>query len=515
MIKSAREVTAETTPTAFAGSLTSGNEVWISPQVVEFRDTTRWVQASSRSTAATWWLPIIVAVGAVIARATVGSALRRSLFIDEATYLFWGDRVLSGQSRSDGFLLWATGSEGYPLFVALVHHIGGVTAARWSSLVLLGAASVFAGAATRVWFGHRAQLGAVFGVWASAPFFVLADQINHTVGPVFFLSVALWGLAHFERTGRPWRLAITIVATALAGVSAHSAIPVLIPICAIATVLVGRQRRSAAWLAITTVVLWLAFVGAVRFDPVSVYRFYAAQPALRGDRITIARDALWLLAIPLVLALVGFIRNERRTLALVLFGALMFMPAIQVAGSMQQSLERQCTYGIVLAAPLIGRGVEQLATARRGQLAIIAVVTAAASALLMFQSTSLVSTWSDLRSTNRYLIDHVTYGDKVLSVHQWSLIQSLYEANLIDSPAKVVGADLNVTGAAPPDPCTLDWFVDDTTEPRSEPMRQAVQQCGTFTVVHSAKVVKTLRSNYGLFEELNGRIDVWHNEAPR
>ncbi|MDH4145408.1 MAG: hypothetical protein OEY23_09600 [Acidimicrobiia bacterium] len=439
---------------------------------------------------------------------------RRSLFQDEALYLVAGSRTFSGFGVGDGFLGWVTGSLLYPIVSTAASLVGGAATARFSSAFLLAGAAVVASRAAFHFYGPAAATPTAFAFLASGPVLFSGHFINHDIGAVFMLSIALWASALYGKTAD--RRFLVVVSLAWVGATLFAYASAL---TAIALALIAL-RRSKTWFSDAFL------LGAVGLAPIAVYvglysseidklvrhlANYSDTVPLSGE--VIAFEAAFLLVAPLVLGVWTFVRDRaNRVLNGYLLFGLLLMPLIHIATNVYQASGRHTLYGAVLAAPLMGRAISQYGY--RGQRALIAM---AASFVVLVpalpQQARLGQGWLDMKASLEYLTEVVEPGDVVLTEEQWPVAEQLLRHGRIDNPWDVYSLSRLGLEEDAPDVCDIEWFVEVPIAGDAAEYREAVDECATFVprFRHQASVTWLQRDLR--YQPVETVVVVWQNEA--
>ena len=81
-----------------------------------------------------WWWIAAAFLGAQISITCIAA---NGPFVDEGLYTVAGMRVLEGKGLSDGYITWFNGSPfAWPVMAAVGHHLGGLTGARLTAVLV-------------------------------------------------------------------------------------------------------------------------------------------------------------------------------------------------------------------------------------------------------------------------------------------------------------------------------------------------------------------------------------------
>jgi hypothetical protein len=460
----------------------------------------------------------VVAVALVVQLGFIFGA-PKSPFTDESIYIVMGQRALGGLT-GDRFLSWVTGSRLYPAAAATISASGGYQAISFLSAVMVGAAALMCGRAARN-LGHpELELPTVAAVLVPGVMLWFGHQINHDVGVLLGLGAALWCVSRFHVTQRRSRLAWAGIAAAAAGLSAYAGLFMLAPLSLLVVQQVGLRQWKRAIPFFVAAAVPLA-IYAVRYNS-SLVRLSAElerqSPGLVEPRSRIIVELAFIGLVPLVLALIGLGRSALPWLMrLVMLLALVLMPAIHLATGVNQAAVRHSSYGIVLASPLLGAGLQRLVRRRDGHASTPRFVLAVAvlGSFGAAQAVLMDDDWVDLRPTLGYLDDVVRTGDTILTEHQWPVTEHLLTAGNLDDPWDVYSSyRIEYEGRAP-SYCSLDWYVEDSSDPADAPSRAAIDACGAFVPVFTQAGSHIRFTDDLRYERTEAVITVWRNDAPR
>ncbi len=461
-----------------------------------------------------------VAIAAVVTLVAVGAwivAVRRSAFMDEEISLVMGLRAWEGQLGTDGFRRWVTGSPISPVLSAGVAFLGGLTAARLlSALVVVAGCVVMAVAATtgmrgggsggEVEVARRAGVGLLTFAAAvcSAPVLVLATQVTHDALASFAMACAFGSAAIARVTSRRMWLAIAALWSGIAGVIAYAAFAMAIPLLLVAASRSfaadgpkASERLSRASRRPTDVVLAAMVFALAPTLMLSLYgadidalRWFLAKeaPGLSLPRRELAVEFAWILAVPAALAVAGVVSRRRRarhggvtSSSAIELLAFCTMPAAHLVSGVGQASLRHCAYGIIAAAPLLGEGARFLLG--RWPRRLGPVLVAVMAVVGIGQARAVNRSWTDLGPALELLAAEAAPGDRVVTVHEWPVAGLLYREGVLSSPWDVTGPDRQRALNVAVDACAAQWYVEDLSRPGGIELRSQVERCGTFVEV--------------------------------
>ncbi|MBR7826245.1 glycosyltransferase family 39 protein [Actinospica sp. MGRD01-02] len=331
-----------------------------------------------------------------MAQVSIAATLTNTAFVDEACYLFAGHTewasLFGGAAPNMDYATFFSGSPYlYPLLGALANSVGGLTTARYLSLVFMLGATVMLYRATVLLFGRRAA------IWGSSlfalcgPVLFMSHLATFDAPAVFLLATGFW-FAVRSGTNKVFMLettAVTTLAVAFKYTSLVYAVPIVLvaAICAIPSV---GWRWAAARGAVLGMLMFLAgFALLCLAGPASVTGLMTttlARPAATNTVHQVAHRSLVYVGFILALALLGslwFVLRRRRSaskgngpkapvsdgfgwksrllLASVLTGAALIAPLGDMRLHTLTSLEKHAGYGLLFAAPMGGWLLDKLA----------------------------------------------------------------------------------------------------------------------------------------------------------
>jgi hypothetical protein len=421
-------------------------------------------------------------------------------FLDEGIYITAGLRTWEGHGISDGYLGWFAGSLGWPAIAGAAFMAGGLAGAKIAAGLLVTVGLGAAMRATKNLFGTAAAAWGVVACAVSAPVLALGHLAVYDVLAVAGLGVSLMALTELVRTDhRGWLL----VAACAFGVGVLGKYPTafMAPIL-IALLVVLRGRLARADLTLMGVVLaaiMLAFFLPWRYQLAWFVEWRAGNnPAFGVTRDMVAYEQVIYNAAFVLLAGLGVIaaRGFRRV-AVVLAAALVVFPAYHLYIGNSVSALKHLVFGIVLAMPVIGRGLAAAAGRARWRRALAALAVLGYLAVGLVQVNRLDHGWVDARPGAQYLADHMTMGDTLLVPNAWQILPYVY-GKTVDDPNEVTDAYDLLNVQQPLDLCQVDWIVNtinDNSWP--EDVMARVRACGTFTeVFRSASTMTNLGGDH-------------------
>ena len=359
-----------------------------------------------------------------------------TLFLDEAiNAVIGGDFLLGNNSRNA--LTFHFGSYLYPALSAIMNKIGGITAMRLTSTVLICLAAVFVYLTARKLFGHKAALFSILLFSFSGNILNLGQLAVYDALALPFLAAAFYLLVLASISDKRQRrlLFASSACTVLATLSKYIGliyIPALFMTALVLLLLRGVSLRLAAGKLfnyfLLPVALALSFYGAVFWrELVQVFQEQGFSPAPRwlilkiiGQEIGII-VFLALAGIVLLLYVIIWNRNPisqeqlfngkmrfdwsalSRINRIILFLALSLLFLTWLAAPFQQlltannrSLWKNCAYSLVFLAPIAGYLLSVLIEyirSRKLPFNVIGLVLFVAG-VLYFADKSLDSNWS-------------------------------------------------------------------------------------------------------------------------
>jgi hypothetical protein len=439
-------------------------------------------------------------------------------FLDEGIYITAGLRTWEGHGISDGYLGWFAGSLGWPAIAAAAFMAGGLAGARIAAGLLVAIGLGAAMRATKNLFGPTAAAWGFVACAVSAPVLALGHLAVYDVVAVAGLGLSLMALTELARTDhRGWLL---VAAGAFAvGVLGKYPTAFMAPVL-IALLFALRGRLAHVDLALMGVVfaaIMLAFFLPWRYQLAWFVKWRAHNnPAFGVTREMVAFEQVLYNAAFVVLAGLGVLAARRsRRVAVVLAAAVVVFPAYHLYIGNSVSALKHAVFGIVLAMPVIGRGLAAAAGRAWWRRGLAALGVLGYLAVGVVQVSRLDHGWVDARPGARYLAEHMRMGDTLLVPNAWQILPYLYGTTVSDPNAVTDAYDL-LNVRQPLDLCQVDWIVNtvnDNSWPQDVMARMAA--CGTFTeVFRSESAMTNLGSDYR-YVTYEGAFVVYENTGAK
>ncbi len=320
-------------------------------------------------------LTAILAIQAALSLTLIWS---NTAFTDEADYLWIGRLVLGswlhGRSwpASYGEKILPGSPLVYPPIGAVADSIGGLAGARVASLIFMLGATVLLYSTASKLVGRAAATFAAAAFVLTEPVIRLAFATAEPLS-IFLTALAAWLIvAAAERRRHGEFVAAAAGALALANVTAYTGMiidPVLVAFAFLVWVpRLGRQQAafSTAWFAGAWVVFlsglltfsrsWTGFTAAVASNGTSSHE----------NPVLVLTDIWAYAGLVVVLGLIGAVvaggAHDRRLtgLVVVLGGAALIVPIVQLANASADLLDRRVGYGLWFAAIAAGYGCAKL-----------------------------------------------------------------------------------------------------------------------------------------------------------
>ena len=408
-------------------------------------------------------------------------------FVDEAVYTVAGMRVLEGRGLSDGYVAWFNGSPFvWPVIAALGHRLGGLPGTRLMAAILALVTLVAFAKAAEALVGQSAAVWGTAALALNGLFMALAHFAVYDLPALTGIAVSMWCLTRGSPRHGLWWVLGAAVAFSFAVIAKYGYMPMVIPLVGLLASVRGLARAgrplalflSAAAL-ITVTYFWLLFGSLV---PGSASAYFEQPSRVSRGHIS-ALQLLYGLG-PLLLASVGASvawKEHRRLLVVTCLVALSVFPAFHLWTANSVSAQKHVVPGFLFAYLLAG-----VALARfwkfRSRVALclgLGLLTVWGGLQWYWQEYS----WSDTRALDRYLVQHMTRGDRVVADSAWTYILALYAHGAIQSPADVIDANYS-PDIDRLDLCQIPWLVGNLeATPR---IRAAVARCGHRRVRSSA-----------------------------
>jgi len=439
-------------------------------------------------------------------------------FLDEGIYITAGLRTWEGRGISDGYLGWFAGSLAWPAVAGAAFLVAGLAGAKLAAGLFVTAGLCAAMRATRNLFGAAAATWGFIACAVSAPVLALGHLAVYDVMAVAGLGISLMALTELARTDHRGWLVVAAGAFAV-GVLGKYPTAFMAPVL-IALLFALRGRRARADLALIGVVfaaIMLAFFLPWRYQLAWFVQWRAHNnPAFGVTRGMVAFEQITYNTALVVLAVLGVIAARRsRRVATALAAALVVFPAYHLYIGNSVSALKHAVFGVVLAMPVIGRGLAAAAGRawwRRGL---------AAAAVLGYLGVGVVQVgrldhgWVDARPGARYLAEHMRPGDSLLVPNAWQILPYVYGTTVKDPNAVTDAYDL-LNVRQPLDLCRVDWIVNTVNDNSWPPDVMArMQSCGTFTeVFRSESTMTNLGGDYH-YVTYEGAFVVYENTGAK
>ncbi len=469
-----------------------------------------------------WWLAYVVLaifflrVGTMIVEGHVG------IFQDEGIHIYSGLRTLRGHPKAEDYLFWASGSLLWPLASAVGFKIAGLAGARFVALILTTAACALSLQAGKEIFGRRVLLPAAILMTTAAPVMHIAFVADHDALSIFGFTLALWGIAcTIKRNSRAYLVA-TLLGSAIGIVAKYPAAIMMVPLL----LLLVLYRRRAALLD-----LFLMFTCGMPFllayfvpvqDQVSRMIPWRVTHNFNfgvGQTQNVVSQ-LWVTAPTAAVAVVGLFFTRHRRAGVALAIAVAMWPLFHILSASSPAWFKHGAMGMILVAPLAGEGLAALSATRfpwpqtrYAALIFVGLFMAQLAAIGQRQLGFDLRSWPDIRPVVSFLRPQLKPTDIVLASKVWAYRPMLYPdapdfaLTNIYEPYKFDDAPARF-----PDPCTVDWFVDEHESDRwQSTVRDEIMACGTFQLVFSNSVTVTNLNSQLTFVTYKVRTSIWKN----
>ena len=313
-------------------------------------------------------------------------------YIDEATYLWAGHleiaHLLHG-TPVPPFQSWFSGAPViYPPIAAVADHLGGLTGARFLSLIfMIGATALLWNVTSRL-FGYRAAFfaAALFAVLGPTQF--LGALATYDAMALLLMAASVWCVVAARDRGDSTLLLVAGAAALALANAAKYATALFDPVVVVLAALVICQRRGrkpalgrAGYLAaaVTALVAILMALGGPLYVAGVMYTTLA-RAAGDNSPLLVLKDSWEWAGTVCTLAWIGVILSPRRSgrgqaaLVTVLAVAGLLAPLEQARIHTTTSLHKHVDFGAWLAAPAAGYALAQLS--RIGQRRSLSFVTA-------------------------------------------------------------------------------------------------------------------------------------------
>jgi len=464
----------------------------------------------ARAIAAVPWVVLAVFLGGELVLCALAL---NGPFYDEGIYLTAGMRTLQGYGISDNYLSWFTGSLMWPILAVVGWKAWGLAGARAVAAICLtiGLAGAFKAAGNL--FGTRVRAATALGALLSGPLIALGHLAVYDSLSLAAAGWSFWAMSEFlRRDDRAW-LGASALLFALASIFKYPALIFIGPPLLL-LVVAGRGRSARMDLGlfafISAAVLMIYFLSD-RGQLVAFEEFRVHDSVTFGvTRGQILYIEVYLVAVPLLLALPGAFLIERRGIGLALLSGVVGAPAYHLLNNDPTSTGKNVVFGVMLTLPLIGVTLTHALRRRRLLLAIPALIGLAAFAAV--QAARLDEAWPDLRPAVGVLTRVVHPGERILANSAWVEAAYLYDRHRINSPFDLwdvsriqsLGGHVNV--------CEFQWFIEvPGGEAWPASIRQAMQRCGSFRRVYSSSATITGLGSSLQFVTYRAPIEIWKN----
>lgn len=301
---------------------------------------------------------------------SIARTLVNGAFVDEATYIVAGRALRAGTAAVSTFATYFSGAPFlYPPLAALADTVGGLSAARDVSAVLVWIATLAVFAATRRLFASGvAAVGAAALFAVSAPAVFLARLATYDAASLALLAIAFAFASGMGSASRARRLALGIgagVALGLAGGAKYAALlyaPTIGAVVALAPGIARSARARAfdvAVVALTAIVVVavIARVGGVEPMARGFVSTTLTRAAPSGASIASVLSVVFALGgAVLLVALPALALRVRasRSLVLVLVASALLAPINHARLHEMVSLHKHVAFALLFAAPTAG-----------------------------------------------------------------------------------------------------------------------------------------------------------------
>lgn len=438
-------------------------------------------------------------------------------FLDEGTYITAGLRTLEGHGLSDGYLTWFAGSLVWPILSALGYLAADLDLTGTRLIALLCVVTGIAAGMQAIadLYGERAALLSTVVLLSWGPVLVLAHLGVYDTLALTGVGVALFAVVRAARRDHRGWIVVAGIAVLLAIIAKYPA-AVFAP--ALAGLLVVLRRRLARidlviFTAVVLVGLQLAFL-PLRSQVAAFLAWRVGNdPDFGVTTSTVVFTLGWLLAVPLVLALLGALTVPHPIVSVPLLLGAIVLPAWHVVAGNSVGASKHAVFSALLVAPLIGAGLGRIAQRPAGVVVTVIVVAGAAVAGVT-QMQLLDSQWPDVRPAADYLTAHVDRDDRILVPGAWRYTVGLYGRGELSSPWHTYDVYRAEHGQIDRPVCSFDWFVEEERGYRwPRRLLVAVEACNSFEPVHRSSSTVTNLGNDLRLHSYNVVTTVYRNTA--
>lgn len=469
-------------------------------------------RVGARVIAAVPWVVLAVFLGGEIVLCALAL---NGPFYDEGIYITAGMRTLQGYGISDNYVSWFTGSLMWPILAVLGWKVWGLAGARAAAAICLtiGLAGAFKAAGSL--FGIRVRAATALGALLSGPLIALGHLAVYDSLSLAAAGWSFYAMCEFlRRDDRAW-LGASALLFALASIFKYPALIFIGPPLLL-LVVAGRGRSARLDLGlfafISAAVLMIYFLSD-RGQLAAFEEFRVNNSVTFGVRPSqILYTEVYLMAVPLLLALPGVFLIERRRIGLALLSGVVGAPAYHLLNNDPTSTGKNVVFGVLFTLPLIG--VTLAYALRRWRLAVAIPALIGLAGFAAVQAARLDEAWPDLRPTVGVLTRVVHPGERILANSMWVEAAYLYDRHRINTPfalwdvsrVQALGGHVNV--------CEFQWFIEvPGGEPWPASIRQDMQRCGGFRRVYSSSATITGLGSNLRFVTYRAPIEVWRNET--
>jgi hypothetical protein len=336
------------------------------------------------------WLSRAVLASILLMQMLLTLRMNNSAFEDEALYLYVGHleiaHWLHGAALQGDYPSYFSGAPVlYPVLGAAADSIGGLVAARAVSLVEMLLATTLVYGMTRRLFNERVALCAGIVFAASEPTLFLGNLATYDATALLLLTVSAWLVVRTTDFG--WPAYLLAAPLMLLAVATKYATLLFIPSVIVLAGLAVAPRRggkaafgrpialAALFAALCAGLIYVAgpdYMTGFKFTTLTRFQGTSSTSSLLWD------CAQWV-GVPLLLALIGAVAYtkkpatdakgqiasagsslQRALLGAVLGGTILLAPLEQIRIHTETSLFKHVGFGLVIAAPIVGVGLDRV-----------------------------------------------------------------------------------------------------------------------------------------------------------